>query len=454
MSAVSHESWEQIEILLRDNRTDELRQLLDTLSPGEVARALSRLDDDLQLGLLTSLHPEAAADLIEELDDAQGSDLIEDLPADHAAAIIDEMESDHRADLLGEMTDRDAQAIMSHMDPEEAEDVRTLLTYPPDTAGGIMVTEYVAYPDHLTVGDVLNDLRANAETYSDYGVQYAYVESKNGRLIGVLRLRDLVLSPSETPLTTVMIVNPIYIFDTATLDELDDYFERYNFVGLPVTDEEGRMVGVVRRSDFEEAFSERVERTFMQFSGIIGGDELRSMPWQIRTRRRFMWLVVNLLLSMMAASVVLLFGGIIEKIWIVAAVMPIVANMSGCAGNQSIAVSIREMALGLVQPRDLLHVVRKEVQVSVINGISLGLVLGMFITLLAWLLAYDMRLGLVVGVSLALNMVNSTVLGGSIPLLLRSLGVDPALAAAPLLTTTTDMLSFLLVLSLTWAMFM
>ena len=452
--AVSQESWEILQNLLREEKTEELRQILETLSPGELARALSRLDDELQFALLTSLHPETAADLIEELDDAQGSDLVEDLPADQAAAILEEMESDHRADILSEMTDDDAQAILSHMDPEEAADIRTLMNYPSDTAGGIMVTEFVMYPSHLTVGDVLNDLHANATTYSDYGVQYAYVASEHGRLIGVLRLRDLVLSPNETPIMSVMIVNPIYLLVDATLDELDDYFERYHFVGFPVTDEDGHMMGVVRRSDFEEAFSERVEKAFMQFSGIIGGDELRSMPLRSRAVRRFAWLAVNLVLSVMAASVILLFEGLIAAITIVAAVMPIVCNMSGCAGNQSIAVSIREMALGLIQPRDLAHVVRKEVQVAVINGIGLGVMLGGIIMLLALFTDHDARIGLVVGAALALNTLFSTALGGSIPLILRRLHVDPALAAAPLLTTMTDMMSFMLVLSFTWAVFM
>lgn len=452
--AVTQESWHILEGLLRERKTEDVREMLETLPPSEIARALSRLDEDLQFVLLTSLHPEAAADLIQELDDAQASDLVEDLPANHAAAILDEMESDHRADLLGEMDHEDAQAILSHMDPEEAADVRTLLTFESDTAGGIMVTEFVMYPNHLKVRDVLNDLHANAETYSDYGVQYAYVSSEQGRLIGVLRLRDLVLSPGHVPVTSVMIANPIYVLAHATLDELDDYFERYNFVGLPVTDDEGRMLGVVRRSDFEEAFSERVEKAFMQFSGIIGGDELRSMPIRSRAARRFAWLAVNLILSMLAASVILLFEGLIAKITIVAAVMPIVSNMSGCAGNQSIAVSIREMALGLIQPRDLMHVVRKELQVSIISGIGLGILLGGLIAGMALFTEHDARIGVVVGVALALNTLLSTCLGGSIPLLLRSLDVDPALAAAPLLMTVTDMMSFLLILSFTWAVFM
>lgn len=452
--AVTQESWEILEGLLREHKTEEVRQMLDTLPPSEIARALSRLDEDLQFELLTSLHPIAAADLIQELDDAQASDLVEDLPADQAAAILDEMESDHRADLLGEMDHEDAQAILSHMDPEEAADVRNLLTYEHDTAGGIMVTEFVMYPSNLTVGDVLNDLHANAETYSDYGVQYAYVSSEQGRLVGVLRLRDLVLSPSHVPITSVMIVNPIYILATTTLDELDDYFERYNFVGFPVTDEDGRMLGVVRRSDFEEAFSERVEKAFMQFSGIIGGDELRSMPVRSRATRRFSWLAVNLILSVMAASVIVLFEDLIARITIVAAVMPIVSNMSGCAGNQSIAVSIREMALGLIQPRDLVHVIRKELQVAIINGIGLGILLGAIVAIMAIFTNHDLRIGAVVGVALGLNTLLSTALGGSIPLVLRKLNVDPALAAAPLLMTVTDMSSFLLILGFTWMVFM
>ncbi len=217
------EPWKEIEAMIDKGDAQRLSSYLDALTPWEIARAVSRLDDDNQSGLLTLLEPEDAADLIEELSDTQGADLIEDLPARQAAAIVAEMDSDDRVDVLGELHKGDAEAILEQMDPDEAADTRKLLNYDPDTAGGIMVTEFVTYPQHLRVVDVLNDLREHAEEYSDYGVQYAYVVSERDVLIGVVRLRDLVLSPNDAALTSVMIANPLSVLVDASLDELEQF---------------------------------------------------------------------------------------------------------------------------------------------------------------------------------------------------------------------------------------
>lgn len=438
------EPWDRIQVLVDKAEAKQLGEFLDTLLPADVARAISRLDEDTQANLLTLLEPEDAADLLDELSDAQGADLVEDLPAEKAAAIVDEMDSDHRADILGEMDEDDAEAILREMDPEEAQEARELLAYAPDTAGGLMVTEFVVYRQHLRVSDVLTDLRTNAEAYSDFGAQYAYVSSESGTLIGVLRLRDLVLSPSDQSIQDAMIVNPVSVLVDAPLDELEQLFDRYMFSGLPVIESDGVIVGVVQRADVEEAHSERSDRTFMRFSGIIGGDELRSMPLVSRLAPRLAWLGINLFLSVIAAYVIIYNQKTVESFIILAAVIPVLVNVSGCSGNQAVAVTIREMALGLVRPRDFLLVMRKELGVGLVNGIVLGTVLGCF----AGFYETDLMLGLVVGIALALNMVLAVVLGGAIPLLLRRLGVDPALAAAPMLTTVVDMCGFFLILYL------
>ena len=442
------EPWNTLEGLIEKDSSTDLHDFLETLSPFEVARAISRLSEGDHADLLIMLEPEDAADLIEELSDAQGAELMEDLPAEQAAAIVDEMESDERADLLGEMDDVDAEAILQRMDPEEAEEARQLLEHAPDTAGGLMVTEFVVYPQSLLVGDVLDDLRTNAEAYSDYGVQYAYVSSDKGTLVGVLRLRDLVLSPNDKPVREVMIVNPVSVLVDAPLEELEQSFDRYPFSGLPVVAPEGNIVGVVQRADAEEAHSEQSERTFMRFSGIIGGDELRSASIAERSGARLWWLSINLVLSLIAASVIIVFQDVVDKVIALAALIPVLVNVSGCSGNQAVAVSIREMTLGLIRPRDFLRVVKQELIVGFINGIVLGLLLGGFVLL--W--KRDLGLGLAVGLALALNTLLAVALGGAIPLILKRLHIDPALAAAPVLTTVVDMCGFFLILSLAAAM--
>jgi magnesium transporter len=438
------EPWVRIAELLAPDQADALHELLDELSPGEVARSISRLNDEQRARLLSVLDPKHAADLMEELSDFQGADIIEDLPAETAALIVDEMESGERADLLGEMDDEDAQAILERMDPEEAEDVRQLLEYDPDTAGGLMITEFLVFPQDLTVNDVFENMRRNAEEYADYHVQYAYVQSENGTLVGVLPLRDLVLSPGDTPVRNVMIVNPISVTTDTAIDELEHAFDRYMFSGLPVVGTSGELVGVVLRADVEEAQGELAEKRFMQFSGIVGGEELRSLPLVNRAFSRLRWLAVNMSLSIPSAFVILSFEHTINKTIVLAALIPVLGNMSGCSGNQAVAVSIREISLGILEPRDVLRVMRQEIGVGMINGVTLGTFLAIF----AYILGGNAMLGVAVGMALSLNTMLAVMMGGAVPLVLKRFGVDPAVAAAPMLTTTSDVVGFFLILSL------
>lgn len=446
------ESWEQIDALISDADPAGLEQYMDSLQPGEVARAFSRLDDTQRHDVLVMLPPEAAAGLIEELSDTQGSDLVEVLPAAEAAAIVDEMESDHRADILGEMSEAYADAILRAMDPAEARDARNLLAYDDDTAGGVMVTEFVSYGQDTSVGEVLEDLRNNAERYSDIGVQYAYVNSAQGTLIGIIRLRDLVLSPESHAVQQIMIVNPLYVLVDAHLDEVAQFFDRYPFYSVPVTDHAQRMIGVIRRADAEEAVGEGHERNLLRFGGIIGGEELRSMPTGERVSRRMVWVGLNLPLSMSAALMLPLFERTILGFPAVLFFIPIIGNLCGCSGNQAVAVSIRELTLGLIQPRDFWQVLRKEFQVGLINGAALGTAVSAVAYGMDYLRgSHAPVLALFIGIAFFVNTINAVCLGGLVPLALRRFKLDPALGAPPILTTLTDLCGFFILLALTTA---
>ena len=180
---IVNKPWKLLGEILRTPDTAKLRRFLQRLSPAETARVVSRLSPQRQRELLTVLEPEDAAGVIEGFSDTQAVDLIEDLPVRHAAAIVDEIQSDRQADLLGELDKEDAEAILKAMTPEEADDVRQLLAYDPDTAGGLMIKEYVVYKEKDPLHHVLQDLEANRETYKDYHVQYVYVQYVNYKKI-------------------------------------------------------------------------------------------------------------------------------------------------------------------------------------------------------------------------------------------------------------------------------
>ncbi len=420
-----------------------LEAYVEQLSPGDAARAMSRLSADERDEVLTTLSPQDAAALLENLPDAQAADLLEHLPPEQAAAIVDRMRSDEQVDLLEEVEPERAEAILDRMEPAEAADVRRLRQYRPESAGGLMITEYLAFREDATVGEVIDELGRRREL-ADVAVQYLYVVDAHDRLVGVLRLRDLLFSPRDWPIAQIMIRNPLSVPAEADLDALRQFFEQHDFVGAPVVDEAGRLVGVVLREAVEQALAERADADSLKRQGIVTGEELRTMPLTERARRRLSWLSINIVLNLISASVIAMYQDTLSAVIALAVFLPIISDMSGCSGNQAVAVSLRELSLGLIQPRDFWRVVWHEVRVGLINGV----VLGILIALVAWLWKGNPWLGLVVGMALAVNTVVAVLIGGTIPLILRALKKDPALASGPILTTVTDMCGFFLVLGL------
>ncbi len=421
---------------------------IDAVEGVAVVRELSRLSDDEREQLLEILSPEDAAEVIEHLPEAQAVEAIEHLDSQTAARIFEELPSDEQADLLKEIGTAEADAILEQLQDEDREELRRLAAYDEDVAGGIMVTEYLYYDSRLTVRDVLADLEAHSEEYADYNIQYSYVVDEQERLVGVLPLRKVLLARRATPLTEIMIAKPITLRDDLPLEDLAAVFREHPFIGLPVVTAEGELVGVVERRGVEHALLEEADAAFRQSQGIVGGEELRSMPWVTRSRRRLAWLSINIVLNIAAASVIALYQDTLEAVIALAVFLPIISDMSGCSGNQAVAVSMRELTLGVSRPSDVWRVLSKELTVGVINGLVLGLLIG--VVAYAW--KRNIYLGGVVGAALMMNTVIAVAIGGAVPLFLKGLKLDPALASGPILTTITDMCGFLLVLGLASAL--
>jgi magnesium transporter len=329
------------------------------------------------------------------------------------------------------------------MHTEEAEEARMMLHYSEDSAGGLMISEFLAYKTDNTIQDVLDDMKTNREKYKDYHVLYFYVVDSDEKLVGVLRMHDLLFPAPNTLLTKVMISNPHSVSHNASLKELQDFFEEHHLYGVPVIDEKQRLIGVLLPDAIEEAVSKRKTKTFLRLSGIIGGEEFRTMPLLSRSGRRLSWLSLNIVLNIIAASVIAVYQDTLAAAITLAVFLPMVSDMSGCSGNQAVAVSMRELSLGLVRPGELLWVLAKEAKIGIINGIVLGLLLGG----VAFFWKANPYLGLVVGGALAANTLVSVTLGGMLPLILKRFKLDPALVSSPLLTTVTDMCGFFFVLS-------
>jgi magnesium transporter len=439
--------WETLREIVHSGNPQVLEKYVESLNPGEAVRAMFRLDREDQGLVLTMLSPTDAAELVDGIPDEHAADIIERLTASDAAAILNEMNSDDQADVLGEMDRRDAEAILAEMEPSEARDARRLLTYAEDRAGGLMITEFVALPERTTAGDAIKELGRLSETDEEYYTQNIYVISAGGRLIGVVALNKLVQKRQDTRIDEIMSVSP-YVSPDMSLEDLEEFLEKHDLAAVPVIDDNVRLIGLVTGDAVAEALAARAETDLMKMQGIVGGDEIRSMPLLQRSGRRLSWLSINIVLNLISASVIALYADTVHAVIALAVFLPIVSDMSGCSGNQAVAVSLRELALGIVKPFEFLRVWLKESSVGLINGAALGVLLGG----VAWLWKGNPYLGLVVGGALFLNTIVAVSVGGVVPLLLKRFHVDPAVASGPILTTITDMCGFFLVLSLATAM--
>lgn len=435
--------WLSLSELAAKGDAEQLREETTILGARECARAMRRMDDEARAKVLTTLEPGHAADLMEDMPEAQAAEMLGTLAPKDAAAILNEMESAETADLLGMLDDDFVEELLREMEPEAAKDARLLSGYEDNVAGGLMITEYLAFPDSWNVRQVIDDMRVNSEKYREYSIQYTYITTPDDRLVGVLPLRSLLLTPGDTPVREIMIKNPLNVEDDDSLEALTHLFEDYDFLGVPVVDDAGRLLGVVRRTDVVEALGDKAQSDFLKAQGIVGGEELRSMSLWRRCKGRLSWLSANIFLNIFSASVISVYEGTLQKAIALAVFLPIISDMSGCSGNQAVAVSMRELTLGLIKPRDLVHVWMKEISVGVMNGVALGCLMGV----VGMLWKGNAVLGLVVGTALAINTVLAVLLGSALPLIMKAFKADPALASGPILTTCTDMCGFFFVLS-------
>lgn len=435
--------WERLLETAEAGNAEALAARLDAFDEDDLVHALARLDPSERATVLAALPAEHAAYLLEALPDHHAAEAIEELPPGEAAEILEALASDDRADIVAQLDPAATDAILSEAEPKTAESLREILRYPAESAGGRMVTEYVAVPAATTARELVSHLQENADRYADYTVQYVYALGADGTLLGVLPLRDLLLARPDQSVASRMIVDPVSVPASLPMDDVFDLFDHFGFLGIPVVDEGGRMVGVLLRQDVDEARIEDAQADELKARGIVGGEELRSMPLLHRSGRRLAWLTVNIALNLIAASVIAAYQDTLSAVIVLAVFLPIISDMSGCSGNQAVAVSLRELTLGVLKPTEFLRVWWKEVAVGCLNGVVLGFLIGG----VAWLWKGSLALSAVVGGALALNTVVAVSIGGTVPLLLRRFGFDPALASGPILTTVTDMFGFFLALS-------
>ena len=415
---------------------------LKGLHPADIADRLQRLPVDEALAALRQLSKADAAAVLAELDEEVRPRLIEGLSSPELAGIITQHDHHAAADVVAELPEERRPEVMAGLPTEEKAKVDTLLIYPPDTAGGIMSDQFIRLRTDQTVEECLALLQGRADE-SEGGISYLYVTDDAGRLVGIVSMRDLVFRGRQRTIGDIMNREVKHLSVHDDQEKIAQLFEHYHYLALPVLDREGRLVGIVSARQVMGVMREEATED-MQLMVGLSGEERALTPWQKSIRGRLPWLCINLATAFLAAAVVGIFEGTIAKWTALAIFLPIVAGQGGNAGAQTLTVIIREMALGEMTVGDGRKALIKEVILGVLNGIAIGLLVGV----IGWFWKGSIVLGVVVGVAMLLNMVAAALSGVLVPYTLKALRIDPALASSIMVTTVTDVAGFFFFLGL------
>lgn len=435
---------EQLERVLAQEDEDALREYAESLHPSDVADLLEDLEEAARLRLLTHLSAAVASEALAEMEVVEHpGELLAGLDSERIAELVSELANDDAADIIGELAPEEQARVLASVD--DATEIQELLHYPEDTAGGIMTQELVAVSSRLSAEEALEDIRRQAPEVGEFWS--IFVVDPDWRLRGVVTLQDLVLSDPSRPILEITEESPAVVPVEMDQEEVGRILSRYNQVSIGVVDPLGRLVGRVTFDDVIDVMEAETTEDILRFASVSEEEEVKGGT-RDAVRSRLPWLVVNLFTATLAATVVYLFQGTIERLVVLAVVMPVVAGMGGNAGTQALAVTIRRIAIADESLSERWQVVGKEVVVGLVNG----LVMGLLVAGVGLALGERPVFGLVVMLAMWGNLVVASSMGAFIPIFLESVGVDPAVASSIFVTTLTDLCGFFMLLGLATVM--
>lgn len=408
--------------------------LAGDLHEADVADLIESLPADQRVPLVRLLGDEFDYATLTELDEAVRLGILEELPNDTLAEGIGELDSDDAVYILEDLDAEDQAAILDQLPYSDRIQLQRSLDYPEESAGRLMQTDFIAVPAYWSVGQTIDHMRETEDLPDTF--YEIFVVDPGFRLIGSVPLDKILRTKRETKISDIMTEEPQTFRATDDREEVARAFERYNLVSAPAVDDAGRLVGMLMIDDIVDVIQEEAEEDLRGLAGL--GDEEISDTVIVTSRSRLTWLLVNLCTAALAASVISLFEGPIEAMVALAVLMPIVASMGGNAGTQAMTVAVRAIATRELTERNMLRVLRREVLVALLNGMTLAVLLGTGAAL--W--SGNSGLGLVIAMAIIINMFFAGLAGLLIPVVLEKLGVDPAIASSVFVTTVTDVVGF------------
>jgi len=416
-------------------------EALAEAAPGAAAAILEELDEAALTELIGGLDPAEAADILAELQPEVAADVLEELPPADAVAVLEEMSPEDAADILVEVDADGATSLLGMLTDESAADVRRLLAYRHDSAGGLMATDIARLPIGLTAGEAIERIRQLHEELED--LSYVYVVGDDGGLAGVVSFRDLIFSRPGVGLEEVMVPDPISVRVDADREEVNDLIQQYHLLAIPVVDEVGVLLGVVPNDVVIESIQEEASEDFAAAMGAGVSESVRTSVSK-SVKARLPWIAFDVVISTSVVWAVSQFNDVLGEFVVLAALMPLVARIGGDAGAQSLAVVIRGLAADEIPMSGTSRVVVREATIGAINGIAIAFLAGILGFVMQELRGglNPLRVGLAMAIAALANLVIAGAAGSGIPLALRRLGFDPALGSNLFLTTVTDLMGF------------
>jgi len=429
--------------LLRRNAHGHVSNLLAKFRPADVSAIIELLTEPERVAVFSILmkrNRDLAAETLNELGTERGLELLAPLNSEEISSVLQELETDDAAEFISALPEETAQEVLERMRVEDSTDVQGLLQYEPETAGRIMTPNVFSLSEDLAVSEAIHAIQTAEDLEM---VFYLYVVDDRRHLVGVVSLRQLLMVAPSTPLKKIMTTNVISVKTDTDQEEVARQVARYDLLAIPVTDAENKLVGVITVDDVIDVIKEEATEDIFHMAGVDVHDHVYTSV-RLSVRRRLPWLGINLVTALIAASVVAIFEPTIARFSFLAVFLPVVAGMGGNCGTQTLTVIVRGLALGELTWANSRAALAKESMVGITNGLVLGVVAGFA----AYLWKSNSILGLILAGAMIINMFVAGVTGSVIPLLLKKINVDPAIASGIILTTFTDVTGFLSFLGL------
>jgi magnesium transporter len=416
----------------------ELKAALEDYHASEIAIIFEKLSQEERERIINVLPVETASEVIAEMDEEHHpEDILFNLDPEKRSEIIEELDYDDATDLISQLEEHEQHEILKDVDHEDATEIRSLLSYPEDSAGGLMNTDVIRVNINLDKKDALEEIIHQSEEMEEFYT--IYVVDDQEILKGIVSLKSIIKARPEIKIADILNTNYVYVKADLDQEDVAKLISQYNLASIPVVDDDMRLLGRITVDDIIDVMEEENTEDILKFSGVSEDEEL-SGNWKDAVKSRLPWLVINLGTAYLAASVIRHFDSTVSQLPTIAAYMTIIAGMGGNAATQALAVTVRRISLNDLSDKQAYDTVLKEFLVGMLNGAANGLV----VFFIAWFYDSNPLLGLVLFLAMTGNLIIAGLTGASIPLLLKRVGIDPAVASSIIITTFTDCAGFLL----------